>query len=215
MNPLTRLDSGKLRKAQATHCIFCVFKTNEDQSQRWEFKDAGGVDGGCMTRTCPSSCGLPLASSSQVRCGHNVYSPWKLKHKIWWPLVLLGCRLHQAPSCPGSFQNRPAQEISTSIITTTKSCEVPRYLTFLDPLLMTSLLVIVGNTGRLYGRNSPPVCVTSRHGGVANTQTKHTTQLKLFNYWMLCRQLKPMRSQEIKWDSMAAAFNVQFTLSHF
>ena len=85
------------------------------------------------------------------------------------------------PLDPFRLVQRITQEISTSI-NTTKSCEVPRYLTFLDPLLMTSLLVIVGNTGRLYGRNSTPACVTSRHGGVANTQTKHTTQLELFNY---------------------------------
>ena len=120
------------------------------------------------------------------------------------------------PLDPFRLVQRITQEISTSI-NTTKSCEVPRYLSNISwsLVLMTSLLLIVGNTEILYGRNSPPVCVTLRHGGVDSTKTKHTTQIKLFNYWMLCRQLKPMRSQEIKWDSMAAAFNVQFTLSHF
>ena len=141
-----------------------------------------------MTRTCPSSCGLPPPSTQQqpgevrTQCLLSMKAETQNMMTIspaWVPPAPCSAPL---PLDPFRIVQRITQEISTSIITTTKSCEVPRYLTFLDLLLMTSLLLIVGNTEILYGRNSPPVCVTSRHGGVANTQTKHTTQLELFNY---------------------------------
>ena len=86
-----------------------------------------------MTRTCPSSCGLPPPSTQQqpgevrTQCLLSMKAETQNMMTIspaWVPPAPCSAPL---PLDPFRIVQRITQEISTSI-NTTKSCEVPRYL---------------------------------------------------------------------------------------